>query len=292
MCAAFGEAWCYSAGVRGASRGAVPIRRVRKAYEQVADQLRELIVSGRLGPAQRLPSEADLAAEFGVSRPTVREALRLLSADSLIRTEKGASGGNFVTLPTVDHVRESLSTNIGLLSQSEHVSLGEFLEARELLEVPAARLAARRRSASDLETLRAAIPPQPLDLSSERQFIYNKEFHSAIVVSSGNTLLSIATHPIFSALQANLKRSALGRQFHRRVNDDHRGLLAAIEAGDEVAAAEQMQEHLGFLRPMYEEVWRYGEPEPYQAAADDSPTRGDEATSSESRLPAGGDGRD
>jgi DNA-binding FadR family transcriptional regulator len=222
-----------------------------------------------------------------VSRPTVREALRLLSADSLIRTSKGASGGNFVTLPTVDHVQESLSSSISLLSQSEHVSLGEFLEARELLEVPAARLAARRRSAEDLESLRAAIPPQPLALSSEKQFVYNKEFHSAIVVSSGNTLISIATHPIFSALQANLKRSALGRQFHQRVNDDHRALLEAIEAGDEVAAAEQMQEHLRFLRPMYEEVWRYGEPEPYQAAADGSSGETDEATS-ESKLPAGG----
>jgi DNA-binding GntR family transcriptional regulator len=98
-------------------------------------------------------------------------------------------------------------------------------------------------------------------------------------------LLSIATHPIFSALQANLKRSALGRQFHQRVNDDHRALLAAIEAGDEVAAGEQMEEHLGFLRPMYEEVWRYGEPEPYQAAAGGSRPRGDQANPSRSKLP-------
>lgn len=277
--------------MRGASRGAVPIRRVRKAYEQVADQLRELIVCGDLGPAQRLPSEAELAAEFGVSRPTVREALRLLSADSLIRTAKGANGGNFVTLPTVDHVQESLSSNISLLNQSERVSLGEFLEARELLEVPAARLAARRRSAGDVESLRAAIPPQPLELSSEEQFIHNRKFHSAIVVSAGNTLLSIAIHPIFSALQANLKRSALGRQFHQRVNDDHRALLAAIEAGDEVAAAEQMEEHLGFLRPMYEEVWRDGDPDAYQAAPSGSPSRGDEANPSKSKLPAGGDRR-
>ncbi|MGN6170880.1 MAG: FadR/GntR family transcriptional regulator [Solirubrobacteraceae bacterium] len=269
------------------SRGTVPIRRVRKAYEQVADQLRELIISGQLGPAQRLPNEAELAAQFGVSRPTVREALRVLSAASLIRSVKGASGGTFVTVPTVGHIQESLSSNISLLSQSEHISLGEFLEARDLLEVPAARLAAQRRSTADIETLRAAIPAQPLELSTQEQFIYNKEFHSAILVCSGNTLLSIATHPIFSALQANLKRSALGRQFHQRVNDDHRALVAAIEAGDGVAAAEQMREHLNFLRPMYEEVWRYGEPD--QAAMDGSSTRTDETASSETKLPAGGD---
>ncbi len=275
----------------GAGRDAVPIRRVRKAYEQVADQLRELIISGQLGPSQRLPSEAELAAQFGVSRPTVREALRLLSARSLIRTAKGASGGNFVTLPTVDHIQESLSSNIRLLSQTEYVSLGEFLEAREFLEIPAARLAAQRRSGDDIESLRAAIPPQPLDLSTEEQFIYNKDFHSAILVSSNNALLSIATRPIFSALQTNLKRSALGRQFHQRVNDDHRALLAAIEAGDEIAAAEQMQQHLAFLRPMYEEVWRESEPNPRQSATGGSSSRTDEITTSGSTLPTSGERR-
>jgi DNA-binding FadR family transcriptional regulator len=239
--------------------GIVPVRRVRKAYEQVADQLRELITSGEIAPAQRLPNEAALAAQFGVSRPTIREALRELSAMSLIRTTKGANGGSFITVPTVDHISEFLSANISLLSQSEHVSLDEFLEARELLEVPAARLAARRRSEDDLEKLRAAIPGHPLDLGTEEQFIYNKDFHSALVLASGNTLLSISAQPVFSVLQTNLKRSTLGRQFHRRVNEDHRALLAAVEAGDEPAAAEQMHEHLDFLRTMYEKVWRYPE---------------------------------
>src|ERR1700759_2886764 len=113
----------------------VPVRRVRKAYEQVADQLRELIMSGELTPAQRLPNEAALAAQFGVSRPTIREALRELSAMSLIRTTKGASGGSFGTVPSPDHSSEFLRANIGLLSQAEHVPLDEFLEARTLLEV-------------------------------------------------------------------------------------------------------------------------------------------------------------
>jgi DNA-binding FadR family transcriptional regulator len=240
--------------------GMVPVRRVQTAYEQVADQLRGLIMSGEIAPAQRLPTEAALAAQFGVSRPTVREALRELSAMSLIRTTKGASGGSFVTVPTVDHISEFLSANIGLLSQSERVSLDEFLEARELLEVPAARLAARRRTESDLDKLRAAIPGRPLDLGTEEQFIYNKDFHSALVLASGNTLLSICAQPVFSVLQTNLKRSTLGPRFHRRVNEDHRALVASVEAGDEAGAAEQMHDHLGFLRTRYEKVWRYAEP--------------------------------
>src|SRR5207237_1140633 len=79
------------------------------------------------------------------SRATVREALRLLAAQSLIRTAKGATGGSYVTVPSADHLSESLRSGIGLLADTKDVSLEELLEARELLEVPAARLAAARR---------------------------------------------------------------------------------------------------------------------------------------------------
>jgi GntR family transcriptional repressor for pyruvate dehydrogenase complex len=234
----------------------MPVRRVRKAYEQVADQLRELIAGGSLSRGQRLPNETVLASDFGVSRATVREALRLLAAQNLVRTAKGAGGGSYVTLPTVDHISAFLHSSINLLTEAEDVTLEELLEARELLEVPAARLAARRRAEGDLERLRATIPGEPLRLSTQEQFVYNEEFHSVIIAASGNTLLSIAAQPIFTVLQTSLARSALGRRFHRSINEHHLGIAAAIEAGDESAAGEQMHEHLAFLRPFYERAWR------------------------------------
>ena len=137
----------------------LPLRRVRKSYEQVADQLRSLIVTGRLPQGGRLPPETQLARELGVSRATVREALRLLAAQGLVRTAKGQTGGSYVTLPTVDHISESLSSNITLLADARDLTLEELIEVRELLEVPAARLAARRRREGDVERLRATIPP-------------------------------------------------------------------------------------------------------------------------------------
>ncbi|MCW3002887.1 MAG: FadR family transcriptional regulator [Conexibacter sp.] len=232
------------------------VRPVLKAYEQVAEQLRELMMTGDLAPGQRLPSEAALAVEFGVSRATVREALRILSSQNLIRTTKGATGGSFVTIPTVDHVSEFMSANINLLSQTDHVSLDEFLEARELLEVPAARLAARRGDPELITELEAAIPDQPLKLAKDQQFLHNKNFHSALVLGSGNSLLSIAAQPIFSVLQTHLKRSELGAKYHRTINSDHRAIVAAIEAGDEDAVEDEMRKHLAYLRPMYERAWR------------------------------------
>lgn len=236
--------------------GPVPVRRVRKAYEQVADQLRGLIMSGELAPGERLPNEALLAREFGVSRATVREALRVLAAQNLLRTAKGAGGGSYVTIPTVDHISEFLRANINLLTDSQDVTLEELIEARELLEVPAARLAAGRRRLEDIEKLRATIPGEPLELNTQEQFSYNKEFHSAVIECCRNTLLYIAAQPVFSALQTSLARSALGRRFHREINDHHLRIVEAIEAGDEDGAATEMHSHLEFLVPFYEKAWR------------------------------------
>lgn len=234
------------------------IQRVRKAYEQVADQLRDLIISGQLERGDRLPNETILARQFGVSRGTVREALRALAAQNLIRTAKGAGGGSFVTMPTADHISEFLHANIGLLGESEAVSLQEFLEARAVLEVPAARLAAERRRDTDVEALRSSIVEDPAGQTTEEQFEYNKGFHSAVMDACGNTLLLIAAQPIFLVLQTNLSRSSVDERFHRQIHDDHERIAGAIEAGDPNAAEEGMRDHLDFLRGVYEKIWRPG----------------------------------
>jgi len=236
---------------------AMAVRRVRKAYEQVADQLRELIVTGQLARGERLPNETVLAREFGVSRATVREALRLLTAQSLIRTAKGAGGGTYVTMPTVDHVSQFLNSALDLLAAAEHVSLDELLEAREALEVPATRLAALRRSESALEHLHATIPPDPGKLAPTEQFVYNTDFHTSVIAASGNAFLMMAAQPLFTILQKNLARSSLGAGFHKGINDQHRAIAAAIQAGDARRAEREMRTHLEFLRPHYERTWRY-----------------------------------
>jgi len=77
-----------------------------------------------------------------------------------------------------------------------------------------------------------------------------------MVRSAGNTLLSIAAQPIFLVLHANLSRTDLGRRVHKQVHADHQAIAAAIAAGDEDAAANEMHSHLAFLRPAYERAWR------------------------------------
>jgi DNA-binding FadR family transcriptional regulator len=227
-----------------------------KAYEVVADRLRSEILQGTRPPGARLSNEIVLAEELGVSRATVREALRLLGAENLIRTAKGAGGGSFVTIPSADHLSESLRSGLGRLATAEHVTLEELLEARELLEVPAARLAARRRADEDVVRLREAIPPEPLRLGTQEQFVVNRDFHSVVIEACGNTMLAVAAQPIFEVLQTHLSRSRLGRRFHISINEHHRAVADAIDQADEAAAGDLMVEHLAFLRPYYEQAWR------------------------------------
>jgi DNA-binding FadR family transcriptional regulator len=227
-----------------------------KQYELVAERLRQRVVHGELQPGERLPNEAVLATDYGVSRATVREALRVLATQSLIRTSKGAGGGSYVTLPSVNGVSEYVQSSISLLADADDVTLEELLEARELLEVPAARLAAERRGEEELERLRNAIPDEPLRLGTQRQFVYNQDFHLAVIDGCRNALLAIAAQPVFAVLQRNLARSRLGARFHRAINEHHRAIAAAIEAGDADAAGGEMYDHLEYLRPYYERAWR------------------------------------
>jgi GntR family transcriptional repressor for pyruvate dehydrogenase complex len=228
---------------------------VRPAYEQVAEQLRAMILSGSLPPGSRLPLESELGRRFGVSRPTVREALRSLGAQRLIRTTKGPGGGNFVTPPTVRTVSELVESSLSLIARAENVSLEEFLEVREVLEIRAAKLAAERRTPEHLERLRATIPDEPLRLATENQFAHNRDFHAEMLTAAGNTLLYLAAQPIFLVLQTKLDRSTLGPRVHRAINEQHRELTRAITDGNPDEAADLMGEHLAYLRPAYERAW-------------------------------------
>lgn len=231
-------------------------KRGTKIYEDVARELRGLIVSGQLAPGERLQPEVTLAERFGVSRATIREALRLCAGQDLIWTAEGSTGGSFVARADSGRISESLRSGLDLLVVAQEISLDELFEMRVLLEVPAARLAAERRTDAELQRLAQSSPVELLELSPEDQFSYNEEFHSILIEASNNVLLSIAARPIFIVLQRNLVRSDLDPRFHRTINEDHHRIAAAVEDGDASAAETRMLDHLEFLRPYYERAWR------------------------------------
>jgi GntR family transcriptional regulator, transcriptional repressor for pyruvate dehydrogenase complex len=239
---------------------ALPVRPVRRAFEQVADQLRELVLGGRLSAGDRLPTEAELCERFGVSRSTVREALRLLASESLITTTRGASGGTFVALPRTEDVVDYLTGTFSLLAGSHSVSVDELLQARELLEVPAARMAAEHRTEADLERLRATVPTGSDRPEQARLFAVNRAFHEEILAAAPNRLLRVMTQPVFATLQNRVLRDRASAGFWDLVMADHEAILRAVEAGDADAAADAMSAHLSHLRPTYEALDTASEP--------------------------------
>ena len=231
----------------------LPVSRVRTAYQQVADQLRELILTGTLSAGHRLPPEAELAARFGVSRSTVREALRVLASRDLIRTSRGITGGTFVSTVDFKQVSDYLETSIGLMSGSDGVTVAEMLEAREVLEVPSARLAALRRKDEHLAALREVIERETRMRSRRSRFREHRNFHAIIVEAAGNRLLSMMTEPVFSVLQAKFLSPDIPDEFWADVDREHEAIYAAIESRDEEAAAAAMRKHLTNLREAYVE---------------------------------------
>src|ERR671923_1291167 len=130
---------------------------IRGASEQVAVQIQHHIQREELAPGDFLGREDDLAAEFGVSRPTLREALKLLASGNLIRASKGPGGGIFVALSAEDGMSRSLSDSIAMMLETGAATLEELLDVRLLLEVPLAGRAAYRADPALVERLRDAV---------------------------------------------------------------------------------------------------------------------------------------
>lgn len=219
------------------------------AYLQVAEQLRRQILDGHLAAGDRLPPEVDLGEQFGVSRSTVREALRVLASRDLVRTRRGVSGGTFVNEVDATQVTQYLETSLGLMSGRDDLRIEEMLEAREILEIPCARLAAVRRNDDQLAALRESLERGNADEAG--RFSEHSAFHRVLVAAAHNPMLTMLTEPLFRVLQTRLLRPEFAGRGEASVFDDHLVIYEAIEAADPERAGVLMERHLARLRGAY-----------------------------------------
>ena len=231
--------------------GALDIQPVKRAYQQVADQLREMIISGELRVGERLPTETELCERFKTSRSTVREALRILASQSLIDTRPGAGGGSSVASPQIEEISGFLTTALTLLAGTPEMPVAELLEARETLEIPAARMAAQRGTDDALEAIGRLVLNDSELVGRQEMFRANWEFHEVILKASGNRWLYAMAKPLFSSMQTRFVRSRATPSFWERVIDEHRVVQQAIARRDSAGAAEAMMAHLEGLAPFY-----------------------------------------
>ncbi len=204
---------------------------------RIAAAIREAIVSGDLIVDQRLPSEAELAEHFGVSRPTLREALKRLAAQSLIRTQRGATGGAFVNrLSYRDAYSQHIATSTLLLSMNA-VSFETACEARFALERACLPLAAQRRSAEHLALMRAETARQSLsDLSDEAFCASDVAFHRALVDAAGNPVLSYQLAGAVEAMQPLMNMITFTARPRETIAALHGDIADALERRDAAAA--------------------------------------------------------
>ncbi|MBS0393278.1 MAG: FadR family transcriptional regulator [Proteobacteria bacterium] len=216
---------------------------------QIAAKIRDAILEGRLRVDERLPTEDELAARFSVSRPTIREALKRLAAQNLIRSRRGASGGNFVTQPSRAEARLAVANAASLL-----VSLGEFavrdvIEARRDLELACCRRAARRRTRADLARLDAEVDRQRrADLSDEEFCASDVSFHRALVEAAHNPAMEFVAAGVLESLQPAVNLVIFRHRDRDTVAEQHGRIARALEARDADAACAALATYLRDLQ--------------------------------------------
>lgn len=200
---------------------------------QIAKTLRDSILSGELTADDRLPSEADLAETFDVSRPTVREALKRLAAQSLIRTERGAFGGAFVRRLSYQEAQGQHASTSTLLLSINEVAFAVACEARYAMEKSCTLLATRRRTADDLAAMRAEIHRQSQPKLSDEAFCASDvALHRTLVDAASNPILSYQLAGAVEAMQPLMNMITFSARSREQIVALHTDLTDAIEARD------------------------------------------------------------
>lgn len=218
---------------------------------QVADLIRTAILEGRLKVDERLPTEGELAQRFGISRPTVREALKVLAAQNLIRARRGPSGGTFVCRPDPEAAGHALTEAATLMVGVGTFSMDEIVAARIETEAVCCRMAAAHRSDEDLARLADEIALQRDETLSDEEFCASDvRFHRGLVTATANGPLRLMMSAVIESFVPVTNMLIYADQERRRTVDGHARVLAAISARDGDRAAKEIRDHLRGMRAL------------------------------------------
>lgn len=223
-----------------------PIARAR-AHELVISAIEEQILAGTLVVGDPLPPERDLAARLGVSRAGVREAIRVLEGQGVVRSHvgSGAGAGTFIAALPSAALTRFLRLHVALAN----FDLDDVVEARVVLERSSAALTAQRASAADLTPVRAALDAMDAaDISRESFNEQDTAFHVAIARAGGNVLVADMTVAIRDSLrrplQAAMRAASDWPTICSGLRAEHHAIYAALRAGEPDRAAELTEQHI------------------------------------------------
>jgi DNA-binding FadR family transcriptional regulator len=225
-------------------RNPVMVKRIAapKPYDVLANHLREAILRGEISEGDALPPERELVAQTGLTRGSVREALRMLGVEGLVQTRPGRFGGNVVTLPG----KESMANAIGQFVRGRKLSLRRLQETREVLEPALARLAAVHRIDENLKELKSLHEELVASAGNFQQFsVVNIHWHNAVARASGNELLAAVLYAISYGVAVSTTTEEYDTpETRNQVIRVHSRIIDAIEARDPELAGRRMRQHI------------------------------------------------
>lgn len=211
-----------------------------KPYELLAAQLREAILGGQIAEGETLPPERELVEQTGLTRGSVREALKMLGAEGLVETRPGRFGGNTVTLPTKDKIARSL----GQFVRGQQLPFRTLHETRDVLEPALARLAAVHRTGADLDAMRRFHAELEITDGFQAFSRANMRWHASVAHSSHNELLIAALEAISYGVAVSTTIDEYDTPSTRaKVIRVHAAIMDAIEEGDGARAERRMRAH-------------------------------------------------
>ncbi len=219
---------------------------------QIAERIQESITNGTLKANDKLPTEEELARQFNVSRPTIREALKRLAAKSLIRSRRGPSGGTFVNSPSQDDMIDDLKSAVSLMVGMGEFELPDIAETRHELELVCARLAAERRTDDELDRMAVEIELQKDENLSDEDFCASDvRFHRALVDATKNPVLQFQMFTVIEALQPVENLVIFRFRKRDKIIRQHEKILRAIDSRDPDKAEKAVNEQMAYLRERF-----------------------------------------
>ncbi|MFI5662303.1 FadR/GntR family transcriptional regulator [Streptomyces sp. NPDC051684] len=210
-----------------------------RLYQRIVEQIEQAIASGDLKPGHRLPSERELVSQFGASRPTVREALRVLESNGLIRSRHGDPHGPEI-LP---FTTAGLAKEMTRLARFDTISMAELISFRMILDGSASQLAARLRTDEELSAMEETVTAmtRAIDAGYEEFSTADVAFHEVVARASRNALIEVSNQVVRGAvltLIADKVAHADNRESLMRTSlRHHQEVLEAIRTRDGLAAA-------------------------------------------------------
>jgi DNA-binding FadR family transcriptional regulator len=219
-----------------------------KTAEIVASRIRGQILRGQIREGEALPNESVMVDQLGVSRPTLREAFRLLEAEGLIVVRRGARGGATIVTPAVT----ATARQIGLLLQYRRATVADIFHARTLIEAPAAALLAERATAEIVQSLSESLEAEGEALDDPLAFsTRSTSFHEHVVQLSGSPTLGVFDSILAEIIRCHTERVVLSRSPDpaqpsdaRRAHRAHAKLIELVDARDARGAEQFWHRHL------------------------------------------------